>query len=577
MKLDALDPELVLLMTSIGNAKANTKVFEHSLPPDFLGRPGPAADRGVREAFLKAKYVEKRWIPEMEDWEATLLGLMRRKHQFKPTTLLSVLVQPGADINWKRGGATSGATGRSGSASLSKPTDLNLGKGDLPKLDTSFNQGGKNTAASASASSSNQRTILHKCVMAQNFVCAILLLKRECQVDPTDGTGMSPLHIAAQINAAPMVRLLLQHGASLTLLDAARRTPRDEAVAHDSLDCVWLLSSESDDLGDLISPHRDGPVTGGGRSRMSDPSLNLSGLSSNEINVSSASSPPNTARGALAPPSPPDMISALAATERHSAGDIGFVSPQRMAQSSTGLARSSTSVPSTGILSSTQNQSFHAGSSSNSAAVRRKPSPSNASASVSSTTSDYVDASSSGGFSGIGGFGGASGGPQTPAKRPSREASDVAGTSSPHRFQSLSLRASPQGKELGFAPPPAKGFYDDADYHQRLTLSARKAPESKHSITSAQASNAPGMVVSTTTTDEKRTNMRRSKSAKSVPSNVVKAPLPAPLPEPIPLEFGDAVTNTATSGSGSARGDSNATAFVLPPTPKDALKESKRR
>lgn len=532
MKLDALDPELVLLMTSIGNAKANTKVFEHSLPPDFLGRPGPTADRAVREAFLKAKYVEKRWIPVMEDWQATVLGLMRRKHQFKPTTLLSVLVQPGADINWKRGGASS--TARSGSTGLSKG-DAISGKGDttLPKLDTlgASKSAGLNTAA---ASSNNQRTILHKCVMAQNFVCAILLLKRECQVDPTDASGMTPLHIAAQINAAPMVRLLLQHGASLLSLDASRKTPKDVAVAHDSLDCVWLLSSESDELGDLVSPHRDGatmlPGTRG--TRTSDPALNLSGLphAVPSDSISNASSPPNSSRGALAPPSPPDQVSALSATERHSAGEIGFVSPHhRFAQSNIGLTRTTTTVP----TSSTLNQSFHttstSSSSTNANASKRKPSPS---ASVSSATSDVATQEV--------------GTPHaTPSKRPAKDAAD-----SPLRFQSLSLRSSPPPKEIGIR------FDDDS----HLMLSARKATEVKTNITSANLS----------TTEEKRTNMRRSKSAKSVPSNVAKAPLPAPLPEPIPFDMGE-------SEPSSAREEGGATGIVLPPpTPKDAMKESRK-
>lgn len=526
MKLDALDPELVLLMTSIGNAKANTKVFEHSLPPDFLGRPGPSADRAVREAFLKAKYVEKRWIPAMEDWQATLLGLMRRKHQFKPTTLLSVLVQPGADINWKRGGGSSSA--RSGSTGLSKGDTVSGGKGDtsLPKLDAlgaTKNASLNNNAASAN----NQRTILHKCVMSQNFVCAILLLKRECQVDPADAGGMTPLHIAAQINAAPMVRLLLQHGASLLSLDASRKTPKDVAVAHDSLDCVWLLSSESDELGDLISPHRPGDGVPG-RSRTSDPSLNLSGLPSDS--VSNASSPPNSSRGALAPPSPPDQVSALSPAERHSASEIGFVSPQhRFAQSGVTLTRTTTTVP-TNTSSAPLNQSFHSTSSSNNPnALRRKPSPS---ASVSSATSDTPSQEY---------------GASTPSKRPAKDAAD-----SPLRFQSLSLRSSPPPKEIGIR------FDDDS----HLMLSARKGTEVKTNITSANIS----------TTEEKRTNMRRSKSAKSVPSNVAKAPLPAPLPEPIPFDMGESEPPSAHEASApGARG------IVLPPpTPKDSMKESRR-
>jgi ankyrin repeat protein len=173
MKLDALEPELVLLMSSIGNFKANTKIFEFSMPD--AQRILPNCDRPTREAFLKAKYVEKRWIPALEDWQAQMMMLMRRKNPFKPTTVLAALVQPGADINWHRGG--------------------------------------------------KQRTLLHKCVLSLNLSSALLLLKRECEVDPIDSAGMTPLHVAAQINSAPMARLLMQHGASTSILDAERRMP----------------------------------------------------------------------------------------------------------------------------------------------------------------------------------------------------------------------------------------------------------------------------------------------------------------------------------------------------------------
>jgi len=174
----------------------------------------PNCDRASREAFLKAKYVEKKWIPVIEDWQAHVAMLMRRKKPFKPTTLLSALVQPSADINWHRPG--------------------------------------------------NQKTLLHKCVAANNLVSALLLLKLECQVDSVDSSGMTPLHIAAQVNSAPMARLLMQHGASTTSLDSQKRTPRDVAIDHDAVDCIVLLDDDlnsemgaSSGTGEMPSPHLD--------------------------------------------------------------------------------------------------------------------------------------------------------------------------------------------------------------------------------------------------------------------------------------------------------------------------------
>lgn len=271
LKLDALEPETILLMTQIGNSKANTKVFEVTLPEGQ--RIASNVDRAAREAFIKAKYVEKRWIAPMEDLQGHLVALMRRKNPFKPVSLLAALAQPGADINWQRPG--------------------------------------------------NQRTLLHKCVFTQNMGCVVLLLKLECRLDMTDSSGMTPLHTAAQINSAPMARILMQHGASMTIADKERRTARDVAIDHDAVDCIALLDEDLNDgaMDDAIQAAVSSDLL---KSKASVPTV-ISTVTSTSAASSSTSlgmpgsskKPPKTPRASEAIPyssSPDDFITS---TPRH--------------------------------------------------------------------------------------------------------------------------------------------------------------------------------------------------------------------------------------------------------------------
>lgn len=64
------------------------------------------------------------------------------------------------------------------------------------------------------------------------------------------GTGVcdlahkrSPLHFAAMADAADVARLLLQHGANPTIVDATNATPCDLAVEYECTLVVQLLSS----------------------------------------------------------------------------------------------------------------------------------------------------------------------------------------------------------------------------------------------------------------------------------------------------------------------------------------------
>ena len=65
LALDRWTPEAVLLLTHIGNARHNA-VYEAALAPP-AAKPGPASDRAARDAFIRAKYQQRRFVARTAD------------------------------------------------------------------------------------------------------------------------------------------------------------------------------------------------------------------------------------------------------------------------------------------------------------------------------------------------------------------------------------------------------------------------------------------------------------------------------------------------------------------------------
>jgi hypothetical protein len=196
LKLDSWEPELVLLMKAIGNYKANTSIYETRLGSD-VPRPVPTSDRASREAFIRTKYVEKRWVEKIDadQLQATLHNLMRRGRPFGAVSLRKLLAQ-GADPSWQ--------------------------------------------------SSEDGTTLLHRCALDQNIACIELLIRCGARLDAVDTQGQTALHIAARENAGGVVRLLVTNGARTDIADTSGRTPLQVAAQHRAIDCQALLEPDPD-------------------------------------------------------------------------------------------------------------------------------------------------------------------------------------------------------------------------------------------------------------------------------------------------------------------------------------------
>ncbi|XP_076850377.1 arf-GAP with coiled-coil, ANK repeat and PH domain-containing protein 3b isoform X2 [Brachyhypopomus gauderio] len=80
LTLDSWDPELIKLMCELGNTVIN-HIYEGACEERGLKKPGPSTSRQEKEAWIKAKYVERKFLKKMCGSEA-LAARSRKTHHW---------------------------------------------------------------------------------------------------------------------------------------------------------------------------------------------------------------------------------------------------------------------------------------------------------------------------------------------------------------------------------------------------------------------------------------------------------------------------------------------------------------
>ncbi|XP_051967715.1 arf-GAP with coiled-coil, ANK repeat and PH domain-containing protein 3b [Xyrauchen texanus] len=79
LTLDTWEPELMKLMCELGNTVIN-QIYEGSCEEQGLKKPGPNSSRQEKEAWIKAKYVERKFLKKMCGSEALVEGSRKLHH-----------------------------------------------------------------------------------------------------------------------------------------------------------------------------------------------------------------------------------------------------------------------------------------------------------------------------------------------------------------------------------------------------------------------------------------------------------------------------------------------------------------
>ncbi|XP_059399948.1 arf-GAP with coiled-coil, ANK repeat and PH domain-containing protein 2-like isoform X9 [Carassius carassius] len=273
LTLDTWEPELLKLMCELGNGVVN-QIYEARREELGARKPQPGDPRHEVEAYIRAKYVERRFVQRLSEDE------LRQK-----VLALS-----------KQDNALSGGSSRGASASNPRPpspSSVKSSDGDVQSL----TDGSRETLSSSSSSSNTEpheesssedvqvfcepkqltpglqlywasfsrslpdmtqalahgagvnwtntehenRTPLIMAVHGGSLVTCEFLLQNSASVNQQDSLGRAPLHHATILGHTGQVCLFLKRGANQNAADVENQTPLSIAVEAANADIVTLL------------------------------------------------------------------------------------------------------------------------------------------------------------------------------------------------------------------------------------------------------------------------------------------------------------------------------------------------
>ncbi|XP_058903278.1 arf-GAP with coiled-coil, ANK repeat and PH domain-containing protein 1 [Kogia breviceps] len=234
LTLDSWEPELVKLMCELGNVVMN-QIYEARVEAMAVKKPGPSCSRQEKEAWIHAKYVEKKFLTKLPEIRGRRGGLGPPRGQPpvppKPGTIRP---QPGSfrpkpeppskDLGSLHPGAL---LFRAAGHPPSLPTMADaLAHG----ADVNWVHGGQENA-----------TPLIQATAANSLLACEFLLQNGANVNQVDSHGRGPLHHATILGHTGLACLFLKRGADLGARDSEGRDPLTIAVETANADIVTLL------------------------------------------------------------------------------------------------------------------------------------------------------------------------------------------------------------------------------------------------------------------------------------------------------------------------------------------------
>ncbi|XP_030779424.1 arf-GAP with coiled-coil, ANK repeat and PH domain-containing protein 1 isoform X3 [Rhinopithecus roxellana] len=233
LTLDSWEPELVKLMCELGNVVIN-QIYEARVEAMAVKKPGPSCSRQEKEAWIHAKYVEKKFLTKLPEIRGRRGGRGPPRGQPpvppkpsirpRPGSLRSKPEPPSEDLGSLHPGAL---LFRASGHPPSLPTMADaLAHG----ADVNWVNGGQENA-----------TPLIQATAANSLLACEFLLQNGANVNQADSTGRGPLHHATILGHTGLACLFLKRGADLGARDSEGRDPLTIAMETANADIVTLL------------------------------------------------------------------------------------------------------------------------------------------------------------------------------------------------------------------------------------------------------------------------------------------------------------------------------------------------
>uniref|UniRef100_A0A663DYR4 Arf-GAP with coiled-coil, ANK repeat and PH domain-containing protein n=1 Tax=Aquila chrysaetos chrysaetos TaxID=223781 RepID=A0A663DYR4_AQUCH len=243
LTLDSWEPELLKLMCELGNDVIN-RIYEAKLEKVGVKKPQPGSQRQEKEAYIRAKYVERKFVERqpvsvslLESGTKVLPQSQEEKRHSGPEKSLLAGEQGAASLK-------EGDRQESSVFCDSKQSSPGLQlyraafEKNLPDMAEALAHGAEVNWVNVEE---NKATPLIQAVRGGSLVTCEFLLQNGANVNIRDMKGRGPLHHATVLGHTGQVCLFLKRGANQHATDEDGKDPLSIAVEAANADIVTLL------------------------------------------------------------------------------------------------------------------------------------------------------------------------------------------------------------------------------------------------------------------------------------------------------------------------------------------------
>uniref|UniRef100_A0A8D2ZI71 Arf-GAP with coiled-coil, ANK repeat and PH domain-containing protein n=1 Tax=Scophthalmus maximus TaxID=52904 RepID=A0A8D2ZI71_SCOMX len=251
LTLDTWEPELLKLMCELGNGEIN-QIYEARREELGARKPQPGDPRHEVEAYIKAKYVDRRFVrrPSDEELRNKVISLSKQEKRLSKRinflTCLSSHSSEPAEPPPMAMPATLPPPSPCKDMVFYEPKEYSQGlqlywascARSLPDMAEALAHGAEVNWVNTE---DDKRTPLIMAVQGGSLVACEFLLQNAANVNQQDAQGRGPLHHATMLGHTGQVCLFLKRGANQNAADIDEKTPLTIAVDAANADIVTLL------------------------------------------------------------------------------------------------------------------------------------------------------------------------------------------------------------------------------------------------------------------------------------------------------------------------------------------------
>uniref|UniRef100_A0A3B3ZL34 Arf-GAP with coiled-coil, ANK repeat and PH domain-containing protein n=1 Tax=Periophthalmus magnuspinnatus TaxID=409849 RepID=A0A3B3ZL34_9GOBI len=264
LTLDTWEPELLKLMCELGNKVIN-QIYEARREELGARKPNPGDPRHEVEAYIKAKYVDRRFVrrPTDDELRSKVVSLSKQEKRLSSSSDHMPPRAPPPTPKMRPSSNSSGQTDGAEPPPMAMPATLpppspckdvafyepkEYSPGlqlfwascarSLPDMAEALAYGGEVNWVNTD---DEKRTPLIMAVHGGSLVTCEFLLQNGANVNQQDAQGRGPLHHATMLGHTGQVCLFLKRGANQNAADIDEQTPLSIAVEAANADIVTLL------------------------------------------------------------------------------------------------------------------------------------------------------------------------------------------------------------------------------------------------------------------------------------------------------------------------------------------------